>query len=315
MRCVTLFTVGMGLAASLSACSSGSDKKAPQTAAPIPQDNPLTRRGGPFRMQWAMNPLWEDGKAEVATYDAERVIYGEPRRFEYTLITVKEEFNQQYNVKTDDYQRQDVFPVIKVNQFCSIPTPNYPYHFLTSLFFRRDQPVQLHKLTSSSQEWCGNTFKAITDDGLQYQQQYNSYWDGQGAGQRALRHDVLFEDALPYTLRSLRFEERPAFEASVYELQQTSKAPAPTLYKAQIKVEDALTADTKEPAWRVRVAFTDQRQNVYWFAKVYPNLLLRQTTWDGRNLWLKAVQRYAYWPQGKPTAAAATPAADSATAQ
>ncbi|RSK50289.1 hypothetical protein [Hymenobacter rigui] len=313
MRCITLVAAGAWLSASLIACSSDADKKAVPTAAPEFLDNPLTRRGGPFRMQWAMNPLWEDGKAEVATYDAERVIYGEPRRFQYTLITVKEEFNYQYNVKTDNYQRKDVFPVMKVNQFCSIATNNYPYHFLTSLFFRRDQPVQLHKLTTSSQEWCGNTFKAITDDGLQYQQQYNSYWDGQGAGQRALRHDVLFEDALSYTLRSLRFEEQPAFEAPVYELQQTSKAPVPALYKAQVKVEDALTADTKEPAWRVRVALTDQKQNVYWFAKAYPNLLLRQTSWDGRNLWLKDVKRYAYWPQTTP--AAATAPADSATAK
>jgi len=306
MRRVVAFWAVLGLT---SACSSKSDRKPERPTDQIPLDNPLTRRGGPFRQQWAMNPLWEDGKAEVATYEAERVLYGEPRRFEYTLITVKEEFNRQYNVKTDDYQRKDVFPVMKVNQFCRIPTTNYPYHFLTSLFFRRDQPVELHKLTTSSQEWCGTTFKAIIDDGLQYQETYNSYWDGQGEGRRTLRHDVLFEDALPYTLRSMRFETLPTITARIYELQQTSKAPAPHLYEAQIRVEDGLTVDTPEPAWRVRVALTDQKQNVYWFAKTYPNVLLRQTTWDGRNLWLKQVRRYAYWPQSPPTA---TPvAADS----
>ena len=37
----------------------------------------------------------------------------------------------------------DVFPVMKVNQFCRIPTDQYPYHFLTSLFFRRENPTPL----------------------------------------------------------------------------------------------------------------------------------------------------------------------------
>ncbi|UOQ76956.1 hypothetical protein MUN84_21180 [Hymenobacter sp. 5516J-16] len=261
-----------------------------------------------------MDRLWEDGKAEVATYEAERVVYGEPRRFEYTLITVKEEFSQQYNVKTDDRQRKDVFPVMKVNQFCTIPTEQYPYHFLTSLFFRRDQPAQLHKLTTSSQEWCGNTFKTILDDGMQYVQTYNSYWDGQGVGQRQLRRVVLFEDALPYTLRSLRFETLPTFKADVYELQQTNQATPPVLYPAHIRTEDALTADTSEPAWRVTVTLTNQKRNVYWFGKQYPNVLLRQTTWDGRTLQLKQVRRYVYWPVAPaaataPDSAAATPAA------
>ena len=287
----------LALSAGLISCSTPSDEQTGVAQTAAPADSPLLRRDGVFEQDWAMNRLWEDGQAEVALYRAERVIYGEPRVFEYTLITVKEEFNQQFNVKTDDYQRQDLFPVMKVNQFCSIPTDTYPYHFLTSLFFRRDQPVQLHKLTTSSQEWCGNTFKAISnDDGLQYEQTYNSYWDGEGAGHRKLQLNALFEDALPYTLRALRFERKPEFAARIYELQQTSRASAPTLYEAQIKVEDALTTDTPDPAWRVRVVLTDQKTNTYWFAKTYPNTLLRQTTWDGRNLWLKQVRRYAYWP-------------------
>ncbi|MBT9395157.1 hypothetical protein KLP40_18460 [Hymenobacter sp. NST-14] len=293
---VVPFATVLLLSAGLVACSSDGQPKAPTASAPSPSDNPLTHRGGVFHQDWAMDKVWEDGLAEVATYDAERVVYGEVRRFEYTLITVKEEFNQQFNTKTDDYQRKDLFPVMKVNQFCSIPTENYPYHFLTSVFFRRDQPVQLLKLTTSSQEWCGNTFKAITDDGLQYQQTYNSYWDGEGVGRRALPRDVLFEDALPYTLRALRFETKPDFQARIYGLQQTSRAAAPELYSAQVSVVEAPPADAPEPAWQVRVRLAEQKENVYWFAKAYPNVLLRQTTWDGRNLWLKQVRRFAYWP-------------------
>ncbi|WP_460612115.1 hypothetical protein [Hymenobacter seoulensis] len=303
MRHAFLVSVTFLTASGLLSCRPEPEQKAAVQPASAPLASPLTQRGGPFQQQWAMDKLWEDGKAEVATYAAERMIYGEARQFEYTLITVKEEFNQEFNVKTDDYTRKDKFPVIKVNQFCSIPTDKYPYHFLTSLFFRRDQPIQLHKLTSSSQEWCGNTFKAVSDNGLQYQQSYSSYWDGQGTGQRQLRRDALFEDALPYTLRTLRFAQKPTFTTHIYELQQTNQAAVPRLYKAQIRTEDAQTADTPQPAWRVVVVLDEKKQNTYWFAKEYPNLLLRQATWDGRSLLLKQVSRYAYWSQTPPAIA------------
>jgi len=250
-----------------------------------------------FDQEWAMRKLWEDGLAEVATYDAERVIYKKKRTFEYTQITVKEEFNQQFNVKTDDYQRDDLFPVMKINQFSRIPTEQYPYHFLTSLFFRRDQPVALYKMTTSSQEWCGNTFKSIVDDGVNFEQTFNSYWDQQGVGSRDLRRDVFLEDALSYTLRSLKFEQRPAFELVVLETQQTSQCGPPVYYRARLTTTEASTTEVAEAAWCVAVTLAPGKENVYWFAKSYPNILLRQTTWDGRNLRLKASRRYAYWPR------------------
>ncbi|TYZ07899.1 hypothetical protein FY528_14370 [Hymenobacter lutimineralis] len=247
-----------------------------------------------FDAGWAQRAWWDDGLAEVATYEAERVIYNKPRQFEYTLITVKEDFNRQFNVKTDDYQRPDLFPVMKVNEFCRIPTDNYPYHFLTSLFFPREQPTALHKLTTSSQEWCGTTFKAVQAGSTGYQLTYNSYWDGQGEGTRPLPGAMLFEDALPYTLRSLRFDQPGAFNVPICELQQTSKATPPVLYQARVQVE-ASAQELAQPAWQVTVQLDSAKTNTYWFAKAYPNLLLRQQTWDGRTLNLKSVRRYAYW--------------------
>ena len=250
-----------------------------------------------FDQAWSMRKYWEDGLAEVATYEAERTIYKKKRTFEFTQITVKEEFNLVFNVKTDDYQRTDLLPVMKINQFCQIPADNYPYHFLTSLFFRRDQPVALFKLTTSSQEWCGNTFKSITDDGVSFKEKFNSYWDGQGEGQRDLRRDVVLEDALSYTLRALKFEELPIFTLTVLDLQQTNKVTPPVYYAAQFRTTSAASQDVLEPAWRVVVTLAPEKENVYWFAKKYPNILLRQTSWDGRNLRLKATRRYAYWPK------------------
>jgi hypothetical protein len=248
-----------------------------------------------FNLNWAQEKLWEDGLAEVATYAAERVVYNKPRQFELTIITVKEDFNKAFNVKTDDYQRNDLFPVMKVNVFGRIPTDNYPYHYLTSIFFRREQPLQVHKLTSSSQEWCGNTFKAITDEGKVYRLAYNSYWDNQGNGQRELQRDVLLEDALPYTLRGLRFNDQPLFEANVLETQQTSKAAEPVLYRAEFRVSRAPRNEAPREAWRVNVRLAQGKESVYWFDQQYPHVLVRQQTWDNRTLRLTDVRRYAYW--------------------
>ena len=250
-----------------------------------------------FDQEWAMRKYWEDGLAEVATYTAERTVYKRKRTFEYTQITVKEEFNQQFNVKTDDYKRVDLFPVMTINQFSQIQTDQYPYHFLTSLFFRRDQPVALYKMTTSSQEWCGNTFKTIVDDGVNFEQTYDSYWDGQGVGSRDLRRDVFLEDALSYTLRALHFDQLPSFNLVVLDLQQTNKVTPPVYYKAHLTTSAASAVDSSTPAWRVAVRLAPGKENIYWFAKEYPNVLLRQTTWDGRNLRLKATRRFAYWPR------------------
>ncbi|RTQ52394.1 hypothetical protein EJV47_05105 [Hymenobacter gummosus] len=248
-----------------------------------------------FDRQWALSKHWDDGLAEVATYAAEREVYKKKRTYELTIITVKEDFNRAFDVKTDDYQRPDLFAVMKVNEFCQIPTDNYPYHYLTSLFFRREDPVQLHKLTSSSQEWCGNTFKALTDSATAYQYSYNSYWDGQGTGRRSLPRDIVLEDALPYTLRSLRFNDQPLFEVNVLETQQTSKAAEPKLYRAGVRVARAADAEAPRPSWRVTVELERGKANVYWFDQRYPHLLLRHTAWDGRTLLLKNERRYAYW--------------------
>ena len=301
MRRVFHLSIGLVLTAltvGVVACSepSDTDTDLPQAVKASPSPDAELRKLAPyFKPEWAMNKWWEDGLAEVATYEAERVVYDKVRRFEYTMITVKEEFTPEHNVKADSLTRPDVFPVMKVNQFCRIETDQYPYHYLSSLFFRRDEPVALHKMTTSSQEWCGNTFKAVTDEGLHYLQAYNSYWDGQGSGERQLRRAALFEDALPYTLRSLRFDQKPTFAVLITELQQTNKAARPAYYKAQVRVDNGLAADTPKPAWHVTVTLAEGKQNSYWFAKTYPNELLRQTTWDGRNLILKSVRRYAYW--------------------
>lgn len=243
-----------------------------------------------FNHDWAMNKVWEDGQAEVAHYDAEMIVYGKIRKFDNAYITVKEEFNRDFNVKTNDYEREDLFSVMKVNKFGRFETENYPYHYLTSLFFKREKPEQLHKMTHTGQEWCGNTFKQFELSPNGYEYDYNSYFDGYGDGRMAIEGtDLIWEDQLSYLLRATKFKNDLQFTKKVVDSQINTKTRRPKIYEAQFTVSD------QDNVWKVTVTLEQDKVNTYTFSKDYPNLLQTQTTWYGYNLKLNRVSRYQYW--------------------
>lgn len=256
----------------------------------------------PVNPEWAEDALWDDGKAEVATYDAERVVYGKVRQFEYVYVLVKETFNEEYTVKTDDYERDDLYPVMKVNKFCRIETLKYPYHYLTSVFFKRDNPQTVHKLTNTSQEWCGNTAKSFLEMDDNYQFQYMSYWDGQGNGITTVDKGPWFEDQLSYTLRTLKFNEGLSFAIDLYPYQVSSKASIPKSEQAIIQVSKPtgaeladVNSDFVKTPWKVTVTREHEAGLTYWVNGEYPNTLLKMESTDGRKLKLKLLERDAYW--------------------
>ena len=259
-------------------------------AAPIEEKKVAYSNAEYIDQNWAMNKLWEDGQAEVSHYDAEMVVYNQVRKFDNVLITVKEEFNKAFNVKTDDYSRDDLFSVMKVNRFLRLETENYPYHFLTSLFFERNKPEQLYKMTHTSQEWCGNTFKQFEVTPTGYDYDYNSYFDGYGDGFRTISGNEMFwEDQLPYVLRAVKFEDGLSFNRKVVDSQINTKTRIPTVYDASFKVSD------QDSLWKVEVQLEPDKSNTYTFQKGYPNLMQGQETWYGYNLKLNRVSRYQYW--------------------
>lgn len=252
--------------------------------------------------QWAINELWDDGKAEVAIYDAERVVYGEPRQFDYVYVLVKETFNETYHVKTDDYERNDLYEVMKVNKFCRIETLKYPYHYLTSVFYNRKTPASVHKMTNTSQEWCGNTAKSFLETGNKYEFQYMSYWDGQGNGIEKIDKTPWFEDQLSYTLRTLMFTEGLSFEVQMYPTQVSSSAKVPEAEPAVVKVSKpalgeltGLDSTFVSNPWKVTIQRDHGPDLTYWFNGNYPNYLLKMQSTDGRKLSLKSLERDAYW--------------------
>lgn len=242
---------------------------------------------------YADNEHWYDGKAEVAAYDAEAVIYGKTREFTAHLITVTEDFNTDYMVKADwPYGDKPIMPVIKQNFNCTIETDNYPYHFMSSLFVDALDFRESVKLSISSQEWCGITSKQYLLWKDQPEQVYQSYWDGEGIGQRDLSaaDNTYFEEELPLLLRALNFKDDAVASFQLYVNQTTSKAREPRTERANMDIQD------RDDHWMVRiVTHRESRRIIYHFAKEYPHQLLRMEHSDGRKLQLKEVRRWAYW--------------------
>ena len=69
-----------------------------------------------FDSAWARDPLWDDGKAEVAIYEAREIRYGRPHESRAVFIVVKEDFHRELLVKADPpYEGKQLIPVLKLN--------------------------------------------------------------------------------------------------------------------------------------------------------------------------------------------------------
>ena len=250
---------------------------------------------------WARDSLWDDGLAEVALYDARRPQYGRPESYQAVFVVVKEEFRRPLHVKADPpFEGKDLFPVLKLNAIHSYSTPNYPYHFLLSVFVRRDDPSRLVKLTMGSQEWCGNTFKEVTTWGPAPQLVSHSYFDGEGDATRPLdlAPGDLLEDQLPLALRSLAFQPGLSFERRLLPSLISNNVRRPVqMVEATIEVageEVVRTGAGRLPSWKVQVSWNQVRQT-WWFEKAAPHTLLKMDSSDGRTWSLRSRQRKPYW--------------------
>lgn len=163
---------------------------------------------------WADDPIWHDGKAEIARYDAVRVIYGQPRAYTATLYTNKENLDLDTRTKAAGPDAGAAPVVFKHHaRDENIPTPAYAYDFSSMAYVDADT-LGMWKLEVSSQEDCGTTFKQYWHDGNTLSAFQSSYFPDEGRVETT--HDspshMVFHDALPLILRGYPFEqplERP----------------------------------------------------------------------------------------------------------
>ena len=152
MKTLTLAAAGALVAAGASLLVAASPEPAEPTAALRPAGD------------WSTDALWHDGLVERATYDATKVIYGQPRRYEATFLTNKEAHDLATLTKADG--SGETVEVWKHNQIEVVPTPNYDYKFVTTTHAEVGD-LSLTRLDATSQEWCGTSFKQYLRQGGQ----------------------------------------------------------------------------------------------------------------------------------------------------
>jgi hypothetical protein len=146
------------------------------------------------------DPVWHDGQAEKCVYEATRTIYGVERRYLAIAYTNRENVDVQTTCKAADDQGLGVF---KHHWSEIVPTEKYDYRFSTMCYVRASDRTPF-KLTVSTQEDCGASFKECWYSGGTLKWWESVYFPGTGhrEGDIDAERDTQFADALPLVLRA-----------------------------------------------------------------------------------------------------------------
>jgi hypothetical protein len=148
---------------------------------------------------------WYQGSAEINTYELIQERYGESRQGEAVLIFVTEDFLKEEQVKANQ-RTPDVIPILKLNSTKSFQTGIYPYSIMQSTFYPVKEFSEGIKVTSSVQEWCGQTYTQLNNkDGFNIT--IHSYFEGE-ADQNLKLEETVLENSLWAVIR-INPEELP----------------------------------------------------------------------------------------------------------
>ena len=162
---------------------------------------------------------WYQGKGELTRYSLEQARYGEIHKGESVLIFVTEPFLSDKQVKLESGKSPSALSVLKLNLTRKFFTGIYPYSMMTSIFTPVDfQKHRTLKVTSSTQEWCGQTYTQLNFKNNAYQAQLHSYFQAE-ADQNLQLKGTWLEDELwtrirlaPQTLPQGEIEIVPALQ-------------------------------------------------------------------------------------------------------
>ncbi len=245
-------------------------------------------------------PLWDDGLSEICFYDAQTVIYNKPRNYTRVHLLNREWFDLATGVKTEQ-RNAAAAPSFKLNIAEEIPTENYDYRLLTTLFVQRESLAPL-KLTAASQEWCGSTHRQLRwrGDGVTYQS--FSYFEGEAEQSRTLASDTLpFESIF---LLAREFVARgAAHELRLLPPMRGTHDVDATVEPAQVTLLPGGSVRVPAGSFMARELQIRRGPRLYrlWVEQPPPYRLLRYEEGDER--WaLRLHERRAYWDRRWPSA-------------
>ncbi len=242
--------------------------------------------------EWKHDKTWYDGLVEKAVYSASRVVYGTPRVYDAVFIICKEKHDRATLTKAN--QSSDTIEVWKFNQVEDIPTPNYTYHYLTTVHFTTKDWL-LTRLDCGESEWCGTSFKQIIrradDSGWDYRA--FSYMPEAGAVRTKLTARSLFlpMDGLPLALRDFDFAAKKEVSFSTYRSQKSNQQTIGPVMSAEVHF-----AGEEPDGYKLEVSIDGKLAGTYWFAKDRLHVMTRYESADASQKYeLKSLNRVNYW--------------------
>jgi hypothetical protein len=144
---------------------------------------------------------WNDGNAEITTYEVTQERYGAHRKGEQVSIFVTEPFSRLKQVKIDRYECRNPNhqAVLKLNTIRRFKTGIYDYSVMQSVFSPLDASPAL-KSTTTIQDWCGQVFAQCNRKAGGYQIQAYSYFEADGDWKSMVQAEFT-EDALWSAIR------------------------------------------------------------------------------------------------------------------
>tara|TARA_R110002073_G_scaffold300272_1_gene467522 strand:- start:6392 stop:7315 length:924 start_codon:yes stop_codon:yes gene_type:complete len=132
---------------------------------------------------------WYAGEAEITSYKLEQARYGEIRNGHAALIYVTEDFLPNIQVKANNQNPENI-SVLKLNATKKFNTGIYPYSIMQSTFYPISKEQHALKITSSIQEWCGQTYTQLNNKS-DFEITSHSYFEGEADQNYRLEKTVL----------------------------------------------------------------------------------------------------------------------------
>ena len=129
-----------------------------------------------------LSDYWYQGKAELNTYELKQNRYKDIHPGEVVAIFVTEDFLTDKQVKNDNYQNPNSIPILKTNILRRFTTGIYDYSIMTSVFTPVEATKHPHtiKVSTSSQDWCGQSWMQLNMQKKEYQMELRSYFENEG---------------------------------------------------------------------------------------------------------------------------------------
>ncbi len=258
---------------------------------------------------WALDTLWDDGRAEVSRYVGTTIRYDAPRATEARIVVVKEDVLNDQLVKSD----RGAIPgrtteALKQIATIEFTTGTYGYRLAsTTFFFRRS--LEPFKEVASTYDGCGVTTARVGPAQGRLMHSAHSYWEGEADRMLDVtwpldgRPRVWF-DALPVWLRGALDSGAVPERVWLLPTQMSGRSPASAAVPVAADLVASDGGGLKVPAGRVaatrlvevRTAADTSR---WWFDAVAPHVLVKFESRE-RTLELAKTLRLDYWNHRAP---------------